>query len=447
MQVYGACGATRGQDQRVTAPASDVVAGGGQRVFKGSGVRRREFEHRLGTQAAHPGVGSGLGDGVLEVVHVGEAGHAAADHLGAGQQRSQPAKIRRDELTLDRHHEPEQPDVEAQVVGQTAQQRHRDVGMRVDQPRDQRLAAAVEGVGRIERGGDVGLGSDADDRIASDGDGAAADNAVLGVHGDDGGVLEDGVDFGHGGLTRQTRMGAGLQPPPCYPSPCISGSCFRSSGAGGGRCFLERAGVALPPPPSLKFSPPPRNGGDRAKCAHAGRGQGVGQRSASSTCASTPGDYSAGGRKYNARQVPIRAVDVIARKRDGHELSREEIDGFVTGFRARRGPGLPGLGLGYGRRPARNVGSRDVRPDDGDGRFRGDARPFPGGAAVGRQALDGRRRRQDLLGGRAGRRRLRRAGGENVGARPGLQRRDARQARVDPRLPCRISPPTNSCDS
>jgi len=35
---------------------------------------------------------------------------------------------------------------------------------------------------------------------------------------------------------------------------------------------------------------------------------------------------------YNARQVPMRAVDVIARKRDGHELSKDEIEGFVAGF-------------------------------------------------------------------------------------------------------------------
>src|SRR3990172_1039041 len=37
-------------------------------------------------------------------------------------------------------------------------------------------------------------------------------------------------------------------------------------------------------------------------------------------------------RMYNARQVTMRAVDVIARKRDGHELSQEEIEGFVAGF-------------------------------------------------------------------------------------------------------------------
>ena len=40
-----------------------------------------------------------------------------------------------DELPLDRHHVAHQPDVEAQIVGQAAQQRHRRVRVRVDEAR------------------------------------------------------------------------------------------------------------------------------------------------------------------------------------------------------------------------------------------------------------------------------------------------------------------------
>ena len=61
-----------------------------------------------------------------------------------------------------------------------------------------------------------------------------------------------------------------------------------------------------------------------------------------------------------------------------------------------------------------------------------------------RQALDGRRRRQDLDRGRAARRRVRRAVREDERPRPRAHGRDARQARVDPGVPRRASRWTSS---
>ena len=88
--------------------------------------------------------GRSLGDDFLEVVHVREAGRARPDHLRAAQVRAERDKIRPDELALDRHHVAEQPDVEPQVVGQTAQHRHRDVGVRVDEAGHHYAAGTVD---------------------------------------------------------------------------------------------------------------------------------------------------------------------------------------------------------------------------------------------------------------------------------------------------------------
>ena len=56
-----------------------------------------------------------------------------------------------DELALDRHHVAHQPDVEAQIVGEAAQQRHRHVRVRVDQARHDDAAAAVDASRRRRR--------------------------------------------------------------------------------------------------------------------------------------------------------------------------------------------------------------------------------------------------------------------------------------------------------
>ena len=99
-----------------------------------------------------PGRRRRFGDRILEVVHVGEAGHAGPDHLGAAEPRAEPDEVGADELALDRHHVAHQPDVEPQIVGQPAQQRHRHVRVRVDQPRHHHAAAAIDGLGgRVAR--------------------------------------------------------------------------------------------------------------------------------------------------------------------------------------------------------------------------------------------------------------------------------------------------------
>ena len=77
-----------------------------------------------------------------------------------------------DERPLDRHHVAHQPDVEPQVVGEAAQQRHRHVRVRVDQSGHDDAAAAVDRLAGL-----IGqrAGPDRRDGITRDGDRARRD--------------------------------------------------------------------------------------------------------------------------------------------------------------------------------------------------------------------------------------------------------------------------------
>ena len=107
-------------------------------------------------------------------------------------------------------------------------------------------------------------------------------------------------------------------------------------------------------------------------------------------------------------------------------------------LRARRGSGLPDGRVLHGRLLPRTLRGRDVRAHGRDDQERRDDRPERSARPQGgRQALDRRRRRQDVAGGRPDRRRLRGAAREDERSRARPHRRDARQARVDPRIPHR----------
>ena len=185
----------RRDDQRMAAPALDEVARARERVLVARRVGRREAEHRLPAQRAHAGVGRRLRDRILEVVHVGEAGDAGSDHLRAAELRTERDEVGVHELALDRHHVAHQPDVEAQIVGEPAQERHRRVRVRVDEPRHHDASAAVDRLGGRVR---IGVGADRCDGITRNGDGAAAMDREAFVHRQDDGVGEPEIAGRHG---------------------------------------------------------------------------------------------------------------------------------------------------------------------------------------------------------------------------------------------------------
>lgn len=86
---------------------------------------------------------------------VGEAGDAAADHLGAGEPRPQ-LHVPFGEVGLDGPDDVVEPLLGGQVLGDTAQRDHRRVCMAVDQAGHRDLAAPVDALGRgelLDRGG------------------------------------------------------------------------------------------------------------------------------------------------------------------------------------------------------------------------------------------------------------------------------------------------------
>ena len=128
----------------------------------------------------------------------------------------------------------------------------------------------------------------------------------------------------------------------------------------------------------------------------------------------------------------------IRKKRDGDALSARGDRALRARLHRRRRPRLPGGGAAHGHllpRPRRRGAGR-ARPRPCCTRATcSTCRAIP--RRQGRQALDRRRRRQDLAAARARRRGLRRAGADDLRARPRSHRRHARQARGDPRLPRR----------
>ena len=141
----------------------------------------------------------------------------------------------------------------------------------------------------------------------------------------------------------------------------------------------------------------------------------------------------------------IRPAELIERKRDGDELSAEELSELVLGYT--RGD-VPDYQMSAflmavyfrGLSGAETFALTDAMIASGETIDLGvGARPQGR-----RQALDRRRGRQDVARGRADRRRVRRALREDVRPRARPHRRHARQARVDPRLPRRADAWTSS---
>ena len=109
----GGMGTYRRDNQGMVFPAPDELATGGQAVLVGTRVRGGKFHDGLGQDAAHPGLGSSLGDVMFKIVHVRKTGGAAFNHFGTGQFGAQPDEFGADKLTLDRNHIAHEPDIEA----------------------------------------------------------------------------------------------------------------------------------------------------------------------------------------------------------------------------------------------------------------------------------------------------------------------------------------------
>jgi len=172
-------------------------------------VRGREVEHRHADQRADAGVVVGARRRVRVEVHVVAAGDAAAQHLGAREQRAVVDEFGRHEPALARPDVLLEPGLQRHVVGDAAQQCHRRVRVCVDEAGDQRVRGQRDRLARRERGVGLGRGHDRENPAVVD------DERVAGEHA---GRLDGhdprGVDAEVDGLARDThftrrRRGAG----------------------------------------------------------------------------------------------------------------------------------------------------------------------------------------------------------------------------------------------
>ena len=158
-----------GNDQVVVGELPDEALGSRQAFFRRLRVGHRELDDRLAEHAAKAGGLRGPGNLLLEVIHVDVGRRPRADHFerrepgaGAHERRRHGLRLGREDVFL-------QPVHQREIVGQAAIEHHRRVGMRVDEPRHDDVAARVDGVGGTIGPGDGRRAVDRDDVAAVDG--------------------------------------------------------------------------------------------------------------------------------------------------------------------------------------------------------------------------------------------------------------------------------------
>ena len=133
----------RGRDQ-VTADLVELGEAGDRGSLQVIGAGRvAAVDQRRPDGRPQAGVGDGARHRTGLPVHVPEAHGAGADHLDAGEPRP-PVDVRGGQLRLGRPDVPLQPLHQGQVVGVAAEERHRGVGMAVDEAGDDEGAGAVD---------------------------------------------------------------------------------------------------------------------------------------------------------------------------------------------------------------------------------------------------------------------------------------------------------------
>jgi len=173
-------------DQCVALPALQEFFGvRGHRRFA-LVVRRGKIDPRFAKNSAHSRGFGFFGDGILEVVHVGERGDAAANHL-RGRKPCAPAhKILGHVFGFRRKNVAFQPDIQRHIIFEAAQQRHRHMRMPIDKSRQHQLPPRVDLPRRRVSRQNFRPGRHSDNRVACHRNSAVLHNAPLRVHRDDG---------------------------------------------------------------------------------------------------------------------------------------------------------------------------------------------------------------------------------------------------------------------
>ena len=127
-------------------------------------ARQATAHHRRST---HRGSGCNM---LLKIIHIRKGRYSRSDHFCAGEQCADAAKLRVNELAFHWHHVTQQPNIQAQIIGQSAKKRHGCMRVCVDDSRDYCSAGKVFKRRSVIAFGNLCGGTDVDDVAAGNGD-------------------------------------------------------------------------------------------------------------------------------------------------------------------------------------------------------------------------------------------------------------------------------------
>ncbi len=139
-----ACGATAGVTSGSFFQLVMIVLRVSQGFGGGLVVRGGEVDDGLAQHAAHAGFFCYTRDHILEVIHVGVGGDAAAQHFQDAEARAARDEVFVYVVGFGGEDVLLQPFIEGEIVRQAAEEAHGGVGVAVDQARKDERASSVE---------------------------------------------------------------------------------------------------------------------------------------------------------------------------------------------------------------------------------------------------------------------------------------------------------------
>jgi len=136
-------------DQIMSTPVPDKVLAVSQPLFIAGSIGRRVLDDGLTTDGTHTSLCCRPGYLLLKVIHVHKTSRSTAQHLCASERGAQEAKLGGDKSALHWQDIAVQPHIQAQVIGQPAQQGHGRVRVRVDKARQDKVVLAVNRLRRV----------------------------------------------------------------------------------------------------------------------------------------------------------------------------------------------------------------------------------------------------------------------------------------------------------
>src|ERR1700728_741096 len=182
-----------GRDQRIVLPLVDKFFAVGERGSRSFVIGGGEVEDGFAEHSAHAGFFGDLRGYVLEVIHVSEAGDAAAEHFEDAETRAPEDEILGYVACFGGEDVSLEPVVERMVFGDAAEQAHGGVHVAVDHARHQDAAPGVDRLCGPDFRFQLYAGADRGDGVAFDGDCAVFDDAPFGVHRDDGAAADQEI--------------------------------------------------------------------------------------------------------------------------------------------------------------------------------------------------------------------------------------------------------------